>query len=169
MKNWTNHKSGRLTVLGFDRMHVTPSGCKHPRWKCRCECGKETSVFASSLRLARSKSCGCLKIELNLRDHTIHGHSKRTGQSPEYFTWKAMHGRCRQTTYHGWNRYGGRGIYVCSRWNSFENFFADMGKRPNGKTLDRIDTNGNYEPSNCRWATAKEQAENSRPRKKRTV
>lgn len=85
-----------------------------------------------------------------------------------YETWRAMRKRCYQVTHHCYAAYGGRGITICDRWrgkNGFANFFADMGDRPEGKTLDRIDVDGNYEPSNCRWATPQEQAANKRKHK----
>lgn len=160
-------KLGRLRVICFDRLHSFPSGQKMARWRCVCDCGVEISVLKRALVSGNTKSCGCLKVDLNATDHIIHGHCpSRTGkQTPEYYTWKAMHGRCRQKSYHGWHNYGGRGIKVCERWNSFANFLKNMGSRPEGKTLDRYpDKNGNYEPGNCRWATPKEQAANSRKR-----
>jgi hypothetical protein len=91
----------------------------------------------------------------------IHGLS----HSGAWQSWKAMHNRCQDVNHPGWHRYGGRGIKVCMHWNDFENFFADMGHRPPGKTLDRINNDGNYEPSNCRWATRLQQMEHKRNKK----
>lgn len=93
---------------------------------------------------------------------TLHGHATTAGNSPTYASWRAMRDRCSRSTHKAYPAYGGRGIEVCARWQSFEAFLADMGERPPGTTLDRIDNNGNYEPGNCRWATAKVQGLNTR-------
>ncbi len=156
----------RWTIIG-------PPAGYNSKVLCRCECSAERSVLVANLIAGRSKSCGCLNKELvterSRRRETTHGHAGG-GQSPTYQTWRGMIQRCTNPNYSGWEYYGGRGIGVCERWCEFANFIADMGERPDGLTLDRIDSDGNYEPANCRWATPAQQTANRRPRSsKRTV
>lgn len=133
-------------------------------WRCRCACGTERDVVAQSLRVGTSVSCGCLKPAAISKAQTIHGRGMDVRGT--YTSWKAMRRRCSGDRGPAYKHYKARGIVVCERWSSFENFLADMGERPIGLTLDRIDNDGNYEPSNCRWADASTQARNQRRNKK---
>lgn len=126
-------------------------------WLCRCDCGAEKIVRAQALKTGATQSCGCYKAEVRHRPWK-HGMTYK----PIYRLWVSMIDRCTRPNVPNFKSYGARGIKVCERWQTFENFYADMGDRPDGKTLDRIDQNGNYELGNCRWATHKVQARNRR-------
>lgn len=128
-------------------------------WLCRCDCGKESRVNGYMLKHGKSQHCGCIRIEAARERVTTHG---RWG-TPEYNSWHAMMQRCQNPNNRNYKYYGERGIKVCSRWEKFENFFADVGEKPTPKhTIDRIETNGDYEPSNCKWSTVAEQNNNTR-------
>ena len=131
-------------------------------WECRCDCGNTRLVPADNLKRENTRSCGCLRKEVAKELNTVHGGTR----SREFNTWKGMQRRCYLQSAAGFKNYGGRGIAVCDRWlHSFENFLADMGCKPSPKhSIDRINNDGNYEPGNCRWATAKEQRQNRRRR-----
>lgn len=136
-------------------------------WRCQCDCGTEKEVVGYTLRrkTAPSRSCGCLMREAVGKRARTHGQSSPGRKSPAYQSWDAMWQRVRAKPGHkNYPSYGARGITICERWCSFENFLADMGPRPDGLTLDRIDNDGNYEPGNCRWATASQQNANKRRR-----
>ncbi len=120
-------------------------------WLCRCDCGFEKPVYEFDLCDGKSTQCAnCNRIK--------HLHTFGGRQSPTYSTWMCMRRRCYEPSMNDYMRYGGRGISVCERWENFENFLADMGERPSGHVIDRIDPKGNYEPKNCRWITYKESA-----------
>jgi hypothetical protein len=156
-------KFGRLTVLELHPKRRRYGSNVHPLWRCVCDCGSGQLVLGESLRSGRTTSCGCWNRERVRGRFTKHGHAKPGNRTRAYQCWDGMRQRCSNPNCPAYPNYGGRGIRVCDDWEIFENFFADMGHPPRGRSLDRIDVNGNYEPSNCRWATILEQARNKRP------
>ena len=153
-----NQKFGRSSIVA----RADNSATGQARWLCRCECGIEKVMDSILLRSGRSKSCGCLKRDMLRKSDLKHGHAPLSGVSPTYNSWSGMVARCTNPNHTTYRLYGGRGVRVCERWLNFANFLEDMGDKPSGTSLDRIDTNGNYEHSNCRWTDAKEQARNKR-------
>lgn len=152
---------GRLVVEGRSS---TNTKMGKPRWDCLCDCGGKATSPGNSLRSLKTASCGCLQRERTSAAARISSRKHGLTGSPEYRSWGAMLTRCNNPNATGYNRYGGAGVRVCERWLKFENFLADMGERPSlDYSLDRYpDKFGDYEPSNCRWATAKEQQANRR-------
>lgn len=159
--NLIGESYGRLTVLSY-------AGKKGTRktWLCICECGKTTVGSTSDLRYGSVQSCGCLLSGPTARNSIHSNNDRQSGPSPTYNSWRAMIDRCTNEKQPHYHNYGGRGITICERWMVFERFLADMGERPKGRTLDRINNDGNYEPGNCRWATGSEQRMNRRDSKR---
>lgn len=132
------------------------------RWLFRCDCGTEKRLYPTIMtrKTKPSRSCGCLASELIAKRNTTHGMSKINMR--EYRIWCGMRHRCNNPRDRAYQSYGGRGIKVCDQWLDFTNFLADMGRSPPGSSLDRIDNDRGYEPGNCRWATQRQQARNTR-------
>ncbi len=164
----TGKRFARLTAV--KPVQLEKNGKSVMAWQCRCDCGNKVTVVTVRLRNGDVKSCGCLKVDTAIAI----GHANRTHgdqESPEYRAWVAMRNRCNNPNHQMWRLYGGSGVKVCKRWNKYENFLADMGRKPSPKhSLDRYpNCYGDYKPSNCRWATLNEQNGNRRPWKRRTA
>lgn len=156
IRKGTIERYGRLTLV---RRDVGRSSDGHIKSLWRCDCGTETEIARSRVRRGTTASCGCLARERASESHTIHG-GKGT---VEYSSWTAMKRRCEAPGDKDYPRYGGRGVTVCHSWSaSFADFLAHIGPRPDGTTLDRIDSRRGYEPGNVRWATAQVQGRNRR-------
>jgi hypothetical protein len=154
-KDMTGQRIGFRVVLGL----AGKDGAGQATWHCQCDCGDVSVVRGSDLRSGRSLACA------KCRTRATHGHARTGARSPTYQTWVAMKNRCLNPATENYSRYGGRGVTVCQRWvESFDAFLADVGERPDGRTLDRIDNFRGYEPGNVRWATRREQRLNTRKR-----
>jgi hypothetical protein len=158
----SGEKYNRLTIVKEVERMVLKCGQKPRKFLCLCECGNTKEVLLSKLRKGDIKSCGCYRKEIS----TKHGYK----HTSIYNIWVMMKQRCLNTKNKDYPNWGGRGITVCDRWlESFNNFLEDMGQKPENNSLDRINNDGNYEPSNCRWATSIQQQNNRRTSKKNKI
>jgi hypothetical protein len=162
LKILVGRRFGKLIVVS-ELESIVSGSHKRRRFKCLCDCGNTKIIWYENITSGHTKSCGCLKSEASRLAHLTHGESQKN-ETVEYKTWTGIIARCYNQNETGFKNYGGRGIVMCEAWkNSFQSFLKDMGRRPTPThTIDRINNNGNYEPSNCKWSTKKEQGKNKR-------
>ena len=153
----TGQRYGSLVAVRYAKERSAGQGI----WECKCDCGATHFATCSMLRVGTVRSCGCSRA--------THGHTRHGKRSPTFKSWESMRGRCENEKDPSYRLYGGRGIRVCPQWSDFATFLADMGERPQGTSLDRIDVDKNYSPENCRWATRSEQQRNRRDSRKITA
>lgn len=151
IKNMSGKRFGKLICLGLSSRAPGSMGVF---WRTACDCGKMLDVCGANMRRGNTKSCGCQR-EISVSKHGQYG-------KKVYHIWQGMRDRCSNHKATSWKYYGGKGVVVCDRWNSFRNFYNDMGDPPFGTSIDRIDTAGNYTPKNCRWANSRLQSRNKR-------
>lgn len=158
----TGMRFGRFVILGRQG-----SKGRRATWEAQCDCGTVFTVVGKEARNGHTRSCGCLAHESRVISNLTHGANSGGVTIREYRIWAGMIQRCTNSNTRSFKDYGGRGITVCKRWrNSFEHFLSDMGMCPEGDySIERINNDGNYEPTNCYWATRQEQSRNRRPRK----
>jgi len=155
LKDLSGQKFGRLTVISRAQNNIQ----NRAMWNCVCDCGGGKTTLGVTLRNGRTKSCGCLRSELNIERFTVHGCTN----TPEYAIWMSMKQRCNNPSNKEFSNYGNRGIKICERWYTFKNFLADMGNKPgNNFSIERVDNSKGYNPDNCIWGTGFEQANNTR-------
>lgn len=157
----TGQRFGHLVVL--ERVQAGPAtGGKRVVWRCRCDCGSEASVTGHELACGDTTSCGCVRRAKIASLSRSHGHTAGNSISGAYRSWQAAKSRCENPRNAKFATYGGAGISMAPEWSqSFEAFYAEMGDRPPGMSIDRLDQTKGYEPNNCQWATAAEQSKNT--------